>query len=371
MAMRLGAYQLIYLHNIPAHAAVGQSVQLVKDSRYKGFAPLVNAVLRKVADKGSAVAPTFEEDPLRHLELSTSTPRWLVEKLVDQVGAREAREILQAMNRTPPLTLRVNTLRTSREKLLAEFAAAGIAVKQGALAPTAITVEDRMPPVELMPFGAGMCTVQDEGAQLIAPLLDPQPGDRILDACAAPGGKTGHLAQLTAGNGLVVAADRSAGRARLIGESVKRLRLPGVSIVVADLLEEGIPFAVESFDRILLDAPCSGTGVLMRHPEGKWKKDPDTIRQLSLVQGKLLEAITKRLKPGGRLLYTTCSLLAEENEEVVDRYLAGHGDLRLMDMRKLFPEMPEGIFTQRGELRLWPHLHRCDGFYAALLEKSS
>jgi 16S rRNA (cytosine967-C5)-methyltransferase len=169
----------------------------------------------------------------------------------------------------------------------------------------------------------------------------------------------------------MVAADRSAGRVRLIGESVKRLRLPNVSIVVADLLEEGIPFAVESFDRILLDAPCSGTGVLMRHPEGKWKKDPDTIRQLSLVQGRLLVAIANRLKPGGRLLYTTCSLLAEENEEVVDRYLAGHGDLHLMDMRKLFPDLPEGIFTNRGELRLWPHRHQCDGFYAALLEKSS
>ncbi|MDT8396578.1 MAG: transcription antitermination factor NusB, partial [bacterium] len=141
MAMRLGAYQLIHLHNIPAHAAVDQSVQLIKVSRYKGFAPLVNAVLRKVADKGPTRAPAFEDDPLRHLELSTSTPRWLVEKLVRQEGTGEAAGILQAMNRTPPLTLRVNTLRSSREKLMAEFLAAGIDVIPGRLSPTAIKVE--------------------------------------------------------------------------------------------------------------------------------------------------------------------------------------------------------------------------------------
>jgi 16S rRNA (cytosine967-C5)-methyltransferase len=369
MAMRIGAYQLIYLHNIPAHAAVDQSVQLVKGSRYKGFAPLVNAVLRKVADKGSAAAPVFEDDPIGHMELATSTPRWLVEKLATQEGAGEARNILQAMNRTPPLTLRVNTLRTTREKLVAEFDEAGIAVTPGGLSPFAIKVEDRMPPTELVPFGAGMCTVQDEGAQLIAPLLDPQPGHIVLDACAAPGGKTGHLTQLLAGKGKVVAADRGAGRVRLIVETVRRMRLPAVSIVIADLSEKGIPFSKGCFDRVLLDAPCSGTGVLMRHPEGKWKKDPDTIREMTKVQGDLLEAAVARLKTGGRLLYTTCSLLNEENEEVVDKYLAEHNDVRLMDMRELFPAMPQEIFTNRGELRLWPHVHRCDGFYAALLEK--
>jgi 16S rRNA (cytosine967-C5)-methyltransferase len=369
MAMRLGAYQLIYLHNIPAHAAVDQSVHLVKGSRYKGFAPLVNAVLRKVADKGSVVAPVFEDDPIGHMEIATSTPRWLVEKLAIQEGAGEACHILQAMNRTPPLTLRVNTLRTTREKLVAEFDEAGIAVTPGFLSPFAIKVEDRMPPTELVPFGAGMCTVQDEGAQLIAPLLDPQPGQIVLDACAAPGGKTGHLAQLFAGRGKVVAADRGAGRVRLISETVKRMRLPRVSIVVADLSEKGIPFSGECFDRILLDAPCSGTGVLMRHPEGKWKKDPETIREMTRIQADLLEAAVARLKTGGRLLYTTCSLLTEENEEVVDKYLAEHDGVRLLDMRKLFPEMPGEIFTDRGELRLWPHVHRTDGFYAALLER--
>lgn len=369
MALRLGAYQLIYLHNIPAHAAVDQSVQLVKGSRYKGFAPLVNAVLRKVAKEGSTAVPVFDEDPVKHIELATSTPRWLVEKLAAQEGAGEARNILQAMNRTPPLTLRVNTLRTDREKLVSEFGEAGIAVNPGTLSLFAIRVEDRMPPTELVPFGAGLCTVQDEGAQLISPLLDPQPGHVVLDACAAPGGKSGHLAQLLAGKGQLVAADSGPGRVRLITETVRRMRLPRISIVVADLSEKGMPFGRECFDRILLDAPCSGTGVLMRHPEGKWKKDPETITRMTGVQAELLEANMARLKPGGRLLYTTCSLLAEENEEVVDSYLEKNKEVRLMDMRELFPEMPQEIFTDRGELRLWPHVHRTDGFYAALLEK--
>ena len=167
----------------------------------------------------------------------------------------------------------------------------------------------------------------------------------------------------------MIAADRGAGRVRLIADTIRRMRLPKISLVIADLSEEGMPFGKERFDRILLDAPCSGTGVLMRHPEGKWKKDPDTIIEMSKIQGELLKAAAARLKPGGRLLYTTCSLLTEENEAVVDGYLAGHGEIKLLDMRKTFPDMPSEIFTARGELRLWPHKHRCDGFYAALLER--
>lgn len=369
IALRLGAYQLIHLHRIPAHAAVKETVQVIKDSRYRRFSPLVNAVLRKIADKGSSPIPALDDSPIRHLELATSTPRWLVERLMSQQGTEGARMILQALNRTPPLTLRVNTARISREELLKELEGQGVTVSPGKLSQSAILLEDRTPPWELSSFKEGLCTVQDEGAQLIAPLLDAAPGQRVLDACAAPGGKTGHLAQLMEGQGLIIAADRSHKRVHMMSGSLKRLGTVNVKLLTADLGTTTSPLAEKAFDRVLLDVPCSGTGVLRRHPEGKWKKDPLTITRMTTTQEDLLVSATRALKRGGRLLYTTCSLLEEENEEVVDRFLSGSVDMVHLDMRGKFRDLRHDVFSDRGELRLWPHIHNCDGFYACLMEK--
>jgi len=370
-ALRLGAYQLIHLHKIPAHAAVMETVQIIKDSRYRRFSSLVNAILRKVSDRGSAPIPSFDDAPLRHLELATSTPAWLVGRLIDYRGNDETRQILQALNRTPPLCLRVNTGRVTRDGLLKTLDGQGITASPGKLSETAVILEDRTPPWELGVFRNGLCTVQDEGAQLIAPLLDLAPGQKTLDACAAPGGKTGHLAELSRGRVWIVAADMNHRRVRMMADNLKRLGADNVKLLTARLDTKSSPLAENSFHRILLDAPCSGTGVLRRHPEGKWKKDPLTISKMTAVQGDLLMSTAQCLKSGGRLLYTTCSLLEEENEEVVDRFIAQRKDMARMDMRDLFPGMRPNIFTKRGELRLWPHLHDCDGFYACLMERRS
>ena len=368
-ALRLGAYQLIHLYRIPAHAAVKETVQIIKDSRYRRYSSLVNAILRKIADSGPSPIPTFHDAPIRHIELATSTPRWLVERLIGFCGTDVTRQILQALNRTPPLTLRVNTARISRNELLKELEGQGVTASPGKLSKTAILLENRTPPWELKPFKEGLCTIQDEGAQLIAPLLEPIPGQRILDACAAPGGKTGHLAQLTNGQGLIIAADRSHKRVHMMSDSLKRLGADNVRLLIAGLDTTTSPLAEKAFDRVLLDAPCSGTGVLRRHPEGKWRKDTVTISQMTMVQEDLLVSAARTLKKGGRLLYTTCSLLEEENEEVVDRFLSGSVDMVHLDMREKFLDLRQDVFSDRGELRLWPHLHDCDGFFASLMEK--
>jgi len=368
-ALRLGAYQLIHLHKIPAHAAVKETVQIIKDSRNRRFASLVNAILRKIANKGPSPIPALDDAPVKHIELATSTPRWLVERLINSKGTEVTRQILQALNRTPPLTLRVNTSRVSRDELMEDLQSQGVTVNPGKLAETAIILEDRLPPWELKQFKQGLCTVQDEGAQLIAGLLEPASGQRILDACAAPGGKTGHLAQLTGGQALIIAADRSPKRVHMMSDSLKRLGADNVRLLTADLGTAASPLAEKIFDRILLDAPCSGIGVLRRHPEGKWKKDPVTISKMTKLQKDLLISAARSLKPGGLLLYTTCSLLEEENEEVVDRFLAGSTEMVRLDMREKHPHLRQDIFSDRGELRLWPHLHDCDGFFACLMEK--
>jgi 16S rRNA (cytosine967-C5)-methyltransferase len=296
MALRIGLYQIVFLHKIPGRAVVNETVGLLKGTPFDGFVPLVNAVLRRGLTEPAPPVPDLAADPGAHLSLTTSTPRWLVDRLAAQWGWEETRALLMALNRPAPLTLRVNTLRTGRDRLIAELAQAGMPSRPGALAPDAVILEGGGSPAALAPFREGLCTVQDEGAQLLSPLLAPRPGETVLDACAAPGGKAGHLAQLMGDRGRVVAADLSPGRARMIGETMKRLGIRSVSVLVADLTRAGALFRAP-FDRVLLDAPCTGTGVLRRHPEGKWRKDPAGIPALTALQASLLGACASVLRP--------------------------------------------------------------------------
>jgi 16S rRNA (cytosine967-C5)-methyltransferase len=370
MALRIGLYQILFLHKIPARAVVNETVGLLAGTPFDGFVPLVNAVLRRGLAEPAPEVPDLAADPAAHLSLTTSTPPWLVERLGAQWGWEETRALLMALNRPAPLTLRANTLRIGRDRLIEALAQGGMPARPGTFAPDAVVLEGGGSPAALAPFRDGLCTVQDEGAQLLAPLLAPRAGETVLDACAAPGGKAGHLAQLMGDRGRVVAADLSPARARMIGKTMARLGIHSVAVLAADLTEAPALFRAP-FDRVLLDAPCTGTGVLRRHPEGKWRKDPAGIPALTALQDGLLAACASVLRPGGRLLYTTCSLLREENEEVIDRFLAGPGGGRLSLVPLSGPlfTLPEGAVTARGELRTWPHRHGTDGFFAALLER--
>jgi 16S rRNA (cytosine967-C5)-methyltransferase len=357
----------MFLTRVPAHAAVKETVQIIKDSKYRRFSSLVNAVLRNIARSGPAPVPALSEDPGKHIRIATSTPRWLVDRLMPELGVEKTLFLFEAINRTPPLTLRTNTTRISREELIRELQRLGIRAHAGTLSPFAVILEDRVTPAELGPFDEGLCTVQDEGAQLIAPLLEAVPGAVILDACAAPGGKTSHLTEIQKDAGFIVAADISSKRLRMMADNLRRLGTARTAFLSADF--NAPPFRDDVFDRILLDVPCSGTGVLRRHPEGKWKKDLQTIASMARTQGNLLFSAARILKRGGRLLYTTCSILKEENEDVVDRFLLASANMIRIDMRENFQGSRKDLFTPRGELRLWPHIHDCDGFYACLMEK--
>lgn len=365
--LRLGMYQIVHLLKIPARAAVNESVELVKSSRYRGLAPLVNAVMRKAAKDPLPSLPPETEDPLQFISLTTSTPRWLVDKLAAQIGISSARHVLQVINRPPALTLRVNTLKTNRQALLDELLSMGVAARPGGLSPYSVILESGGDPSSLAPFIEGRCTVQDEGAQLMAPLLAPAPGGLVLDACASPGGKSGHLAQIMEDTGLVVAADNSLPRVRMMRSTMDRLGINAVAPMAADIMTAP-SFFREMPEKILLDVPCSGTGVLRRHPEGKWKKDPSGLQRITDLQFQMLTRLASMLPKGGELLYTTCSLLSEENEEIIDAFLE-ESPLVLDDLRKRDTQLPESAFTSRGEVRIWPHIHDCDGFYAALLAR--
>lgn len=366
--LRLGLYQLFYLDRIPVSAAVNESVNLAKAvaPRATGF---VNAILRRAdRERQSLPWPDRENDPAAYIAARHSHPRWLVERWIEQLGVPEAEELAASMSEQAPLTIRVNTLKTTRETLMAEFAAAGIAGEPTSWAPHGVRIASKAAVTALPGFSEGLFTVQDESSQLAALFLDPQPGERVLDACAAPGGKATYLAQLMENRGEILACDISAKKLRLVTEAATRLGIGIIRTVAADAAKpDAIPDG-SPFDRILLDAPCSGLGVIRRKPEGKWWKTPEDVARLAATQRNILDALAPRLRTGGVILYSTCSTMEAENEGIIDDFLSRNGGFVLEDLNAFYPDAT-GLSTSRGVFRSWPHRHGMDGFFAARLKK--
>ena len=377
-ALRLGTYQLLYLDKIPQSAAINESVLLVKRYGPRGgdhWARFVNAVLRALTRDPAPSLPDETGDPIGYLALSFSCPPWLVERWLNRYGMDRARVVGKAMLTRPPLTLRANSLKGERDQLMATFAEAGYTVSPTPISPFGFIVEKPGRVTEFPGFAEGMFYVEDEAAQLIPPLLDPQPGERILDACAAPGGKATHLAALMDNRGTVVATDINPSRLRLVHENAARLGMTIIECHECDWTAPQeqppvAPFQPLSFDAILVDAPCSGLGILKRHPEGKWQKDPASIAQCQRKQLALLEKVSVLLRPGGRLVYSTCSTELEENEQVIDRFCEANKAFTLETVKPWVPLAGPSLLTPLGDLSTVDHMHTMDGFFAARLRKA-
>lgn len=375
--LRLGAYQVFFLDRVPDSAAVNESVRLARavfgGTRIPGF---VNALLREIIrHKGREDFPPFDTHPVEHLVQALSHPEWLVRRLVGEFGPEAARGICLANNRRPPFTIRTNTLLISRDLLRQTLAGAGIRSYPTPFSPEGLVLEDPPPLAEIEPFRQGLFTVQDEASQLISHLLQPLPGERLLDACAAPGGKTTHLAQLMAGRGEIVALDLSPERVRLIRENSRRLRISSVRAFSADA-SSPLPLPGDlRFDRILVDAPCTGLGILHRHPEIKWRRRPEDVPRLRNLQVSILKNVLPWLQPGGVLVYSTCTMTAEENEEVVETLLAEERGLKKENLAGVAGPALRPLIDDRGYLRTYPAMvigrngYRLDGFFAARIKK--
>lgn len=367
--LRIGLYQLTCLDRIPESAAVNESVKLAKTiaPRTSG---LVNAVLRNYLRQRETLSfPDQLSEPVKSIAARHSQPEWLAEHWLHQLGSEDATLLAEASSQQPPLTLRINRLRTTREKLLQEFRDSGIEATPCRFSPDGIAIAGRQTIINLPGYEEGHFAVQDEASQLAGLLLGAEPGQRIWDACAAPGGKACHIAQQMDDNGELVATDISRSKLTIVQENARRLGISCLSTAVADLhqpdtLPEGL------FERILLDAPCSGLGVIRRNPEAKWRLLPTDITRLAAVQKMLLKNAASLLKPGGSLLYSTCSTSVEENEEVVEDFLLHHPDFVLENLNDLFPAWRE-LFEFYGMFRVWPHRHGTDGFFAARLRRKS
>ena len=369
LLLRLGAYQLLELDRIPAHAAVHATVELAHRVGMGRVAGLVNGTLRTLERQKTTIAwpsPTTLGDYLQHV---CSLPKWLSKTLLQQFPNTESQALAEAMARAAPQTLRVNTLKTDRQSYLAALAEAGHKARPCRYAPEGIILEQRSSQ-PLPGDDEGWYQVQDEASMLVSPLLAATPGDRILDACAAPGGKTTHLAALTGNRARIVALDKSPTRVELIARGGKRLGCRGIETRCWDLTEPPEFLAAESFDRILVDAPCSGLGVLRRNPESRWSRQPADVRALSALQSTILDHLVPLLRSGGHLLYSVCTFTEAETDAVVRQFLATHPAMAIEDLPALMPEAWADLFAGNGCLRTLPHRHDgMDAFFAARFVK--
>jgi 16S rRNA (cytosine967-C5)-methyltransferase len=321
----------------------------------------------------------METQPAEALAVKYSVPEWLSRRWLERWGIDRASAACEQTSVIPPLTLRVNRLQTTRDEFLDRLHAAGLSAKPTRVSPMGVILEEGGIIPSVPGFSEGQFYVEDEGAQLIPPLLDVQPGDLVLDACAAPGGKATHVAELMNNTGRIFAVDRSESRLKLLDANRKRLRHESLVSIAGDLRDSSWPKRIPQhlgfgngfgqFDRILVDAPCSGLGVLRRHPEGKWRKSSEQFERHHALQLQILEAASLRLRPGGVLVYSTCSTEAEENESVIDQFLQSHAEFRRESVAPCLPEAGRDLLTARGDLCTMGNQDSMDAFYAARLKR--
>jgi 16S rRNA (cytosine967-C5)-methyltransferase len=361
----LGSYQLLLLDRIPPRAAVHETVELARRlglARVTGF---INGILRSlIRGLDTVPRPDPEREPLAFLQQVYSLPAWLAEQWLDQFGPAEAFELAEAMLEPAPFTVRVNTLKTSRDAFLAALIEAGYQAGVTAYAPEGVIVTGggarRLPGDH-----DGWYQVQDEASMMIAHLLAPGAGDRVLDACAAPGGKTTHLAALTNNKAEILALDIASERLALVDHGAQRLGCRGIACRTWDAIEPADFLTSASFDRVLVDAPCSGLGVLRRNPESRWRRTPKDLQANSERQGMLLNQMATLVRPGGKLVYSVCTMTPEETTVVAEKFLRDHNEFRREDLREQVPGTWQELFDEQGALRTWPHRHHgMDAFYA-------
>ena len=367
--LRLSVFQLLFMDRIPPFAVVNEGVELTKKYAGKKAAGFVNAVLRSIIrDPGKTKPPARESDPALYISIKYSHPKWMVEDWIKRFGEEFTEDLCRANNETPGMTIRVNTLKTNREELADVLERQGFKVQNGRYSDAALVVEDGAGIFETAAYREGLFYVQDESSMLAVEVLDPKPGRLMVDVCSAPGGKATYAAQLMKDQGRIIARDISKSKLALVEENCKRLGMNCVETQVFDALEAD-PSMEGKADYVLLDAPCSGFGIIRRKPDIKWKKEREHYKTLAQMQGKILRNAAALLKPGGYLVYSTCTIMPEENQDVVMGFLKDNHNFRLCDFSKLLPEALAGEDAKKGYLQLFPNIHGTDGFFISKMER--
>jgi 16S rRNA (cytosine967-C5)-methyltransferase len=365
--LRITLYQMVYLDKIPDRAAIFEAVEIAKKRGHKGIAGMVNGVLRSLQREG---LPSLDviSDPIERLSIETSHPEWLVKRWVSQFGMERTKEMCE-VNLTAPLqTARVNLTKTTIRECIEDLDEEGFLIEKSPIIPEAIrALKGNL--AFSRAFKKGMITIQDESSMLAAYALAPNENELILDACAAPGGKSTHIAETMKLTGGVISLDLHEHKVKLINENAKRLGLGNIRTIAMDSRNAGEHFEKEYFDRILLDAPCSGLGVMRRKPDMKYTKKEQDLNQLSTIQQNLLKSVSPLVKKGGILVYSTCTVDKEENENTVFTFLQEHPEFEMdVTLKERMPEAIQPLVTE-GFLQILPQDFGSDGFFIACLRK--
>ncbi|KAM3099907.1 16S rRNA (cytosine(967)-C(5))-methyltransferase [Phormidesmis sp. 146-12] len=364
--LHLGFYQLRYLNQIPASAAVNTTVDLAKQNGFPGLTGFVNGLLRQYLRASETADPLqLPNNPIERLGILHSFPDWIVQVWFDQFGLEATEALCDWMNRSPQIVLRINTLKTTLETVESALQTAGIQTQRVPHLPQALQLQNPGSIQKLPGFQTGDWIVQDSSAQLVSYLLDPQPEETIADACAAPGGKTMHLAELMSDRGTVWAVDKTPSRLKKLRENADRLGLQSIQICTGD--SRALPQFVGRCDRVLIDAPCSGLGTLNRHADARWRQTPDSVLELAQLQQAILNHAATWVKPNGSLVYATCTLHPAENEQIIQNFLTQHPEWRV-DRPESTPTLAP-FFTSEGWAKVLPHHHNMDGFFMVRLTK--
>ncbi|MDI3534525.1 MAG: rRNA (cytosine967-C5)-methyltransferase [Thermosediminibacterales bacterium] len=366
--LRMGVYQIVFLDKVPISAACNESVNLAKKYGPMKLTGFVNGVLRNIARNIDELEfPSLKTDPIEHISIKYSFPKWMIKKWIKLYGVDFTLALCKFTNKRPEFSIRVNTIKTTKDDLKLLFEKQGFEVSDGKYVKEALRIKGVKPVEELESYHKGFFQPQDEGSMMVSHVLNPQPGDLIVDVCAGPGGKTTHIAQLMNNKGCIISRDVYEHKLILIRNLCKRL---GIDIVKTELKDATIEDESlrEKADRVLVDVPCMGFGVIRRKPDIKWTKDEHQIKEMVKLQKKILEISSKYVKKNGILLYTTCSIGPEENEEVVKGFLNKHRDFTLRNLKPFF-EKKFNFSQPTAWQQLFPHIHGVDGFFMACMEK--
>jgi 16S rRNA (cytosine967-C5)-methyltransferase len=369
--LRLGLYQIFFLDRIPDSAAVNTTVEMAKETAPVWVVKYVNALLRNaIRNRDTIRFPSVEESPALFLSISKSFPLWLVQKWLARFGFEETVRLCDAQNTIPPVTIRANTLQTCRDTLSDLLKADVEEIYPTPYSPDGLVLEKTRKPIhEFSAFKKGLFQVQDEAAQLVSFFLSPQPGERILDACAGLGGKTGHIGQLMKNKGEIIAADSDGTKLAQLKTVMERLEIRNVATRIRDFTYTAADSSLGQFDRVLIDAPCSGLGVIRRNPDIKWDSARKNLARFRKKQVALLQQVSGLVKPGGVLVYAVCSVEPEENEMVIGEFLSSCPDFQV---QKTLPGLPfplASFMDNQGFIRTFPHIHNMDGFFAVCMKR--
>lgn len=369
--LRMSLYQLRYLDRIPEHAAVHEAVEIAKRRGHSGISGMVNGVLRNVVRQKNTIAFPDNLSDVKRISLTHSHPEWMVSRWIKHYGPETTEAICRINNQPPSISVRVNRLKLTREKLLEKMRAEGLKAEPSSLSPDGIVIEGGIGNIANTPwFKDGQCTIQDESSMLVGAFLSPKAGSKVLDSCAAPGGKTTHLAEIMGNEGEIIATDFHEHKMKLIEFNAKRLGAKIIHPVQADArnLQQKMD---ETFDYILVDAPCSGFGVIRRKPDLKWNKTANDLAEISEMQYEILTSAAALCKTGGTIVYSTCTMEPTENELLVERFLKEHPNFHLDTEAAHF--LPESVRNQieiegkEGMLQILPSHFGTDGFFLARL----